>query len=201
MPVLVKTNLCAWAKVFQPAHVSQSCGPCRVPLQYLTNCCHWRDMVLAVGPGVLIPRPETELLIDFAQQVSHATHHILCPLQVSHCPELVATMLIVIALKKTQSHNAVGLAKEARLGCRPVAGPGHRQWSYCIRACQHFTQSHSGTLCLLSSLCAIARCPHHMSHKVQHASDATQCTSCQGVKSVTDTLGSVALGVCLGCSH
>ncbi|KAL3134001.1 hypothetical protein ABBQ32_008440 [Trebouxia sp. C0010 RCD-2024] len=40
----------------------------RVPLQYLNNCCHWRDMVLAVGPGVLIPRPETELLIDFAQQ-------------------------------------------------------------------------------------------------------------------------------------
>lgn len=42
---------------------------CRVPLQYLNNCCHWRDLVLAVGPDVLIPRPETELLIDFAQQV------------------------------------------------------------------------------------------------------------------------------------
>ena len=43
---------------------------CRVPLQYLTNTVHWRELVLAVGPGVLIPRPETELLIDFAQQVS-----------------------------------------------------------------------------------------------------------------------------------
>ena len=41
----------------------------RVPLQYLNNCCHWRDMILAVGPGVLIPRPETEMLIDLAQQV------------------------------------------------------------------------------------------------------------------------------------
>ena len=38
----------------------------RVPFQYLTNAAHWRDMVLAVQPGVLIPRPETELLIDFA---------------------------------------------------------------------------------------------------------------------------------------
>jgi release factor glutamine methyltransferase len=41
----------------------------RVPLQYLTGSAHWRDLVLAVGPGVLIPRPETELLIDFAKQV------------------------------------------------------------------------------------------------------------------------------------
>ena len=38
----------------------------RVPFQYLTSAAHWRDMVLAVQPGVLIPRPETELLIDFA---------------------------------------------------------------------------------------------------------------------------------------
>ena len=42
---------------------------CRVPLQYLTGSAHWRDLVLAVGPGALIPRPETELLIDFAQEV------------------------------------------------------------------------------------------------------------------------------------
>ena len=25
--------------------------------------------MLAVGPGVLIPRPETELMVDFAEQV------------------------------------------------------------------------------------------------------------------------------------
>lgn len=34
----------------------------RVPLQYLTNEAHWGDFVLEVGPGVLIPRPETEEL-------------------------------------------------------------------------------------------------------------------------------------------
>lgn len=40
----------------------------RVPLQYLNNCCHWRDFILAVGDGVLIPRPETEILIELAEQ-------------------------------------------------------------------------------------------------------------------------------------
>ena len=40
----------------------------RVPLQYLTGSAYWRDLVLAVGPGVLIPRPETELMVDFAEQ-------------------------------------------------------------------------------------------------------------------------------------
>ena len=39
----------------------------RVPYQYLAGACHWYDMVLAVGPGVLIPRPETEELLDLAK--------------------------------------------------------------------------------------------------------------------------------------
>lgn len=37
-----------------------------MPLAYLTHSAHWRDVVLAVGPGVLIPRPETELMLDLA---------------------------------------------------------------------------------------------------------------------------------------
>jgi len=40
-----------------------------VPLQYLLGVCPWRDLTLQVGPGVLIPRPETELLIELAQQL------------------------------------------------------------------------------------------------------------------------------------
>ena len=36
------------------------------PLQYLTGLCPWRDLELRVGPGVLIPRQETELLVDLA---------------------------------------------------------------------------------------------------------------------------------------
>lgn len=38
------------------------------PLQYLAGCCPWRDLDLAVAPGVLIPRQETELLVDLALQ-------------------------------------------------------------------------------------------------------------------------------------
>lgn len=52
----------------------------RVPLQYLTNTAHWRDIQLTVSSSVLIPRPETELLIDFAREVldqlgSQRDHH------------------------------------------------------------------------------------------------------------------------------
>ena len=37
----------------------------REPLQYLTGRAFFRDLELAVSPAVLIPRPETELLVDF----------------------------------------------------------------------------------------------------------------------------------------
>ena len=36
------------------------------PLQYITGEAAYRDLVLEVGPGVFIPRPETELLVDVA---------------------------------------------------------------------------------------------------------------------------------------
>ncbi|MDJ1176203.1 peptide chain release factor N(5)-glutamine methyltransferase [Roseofilum capinflatum] len=36
----------------------------RVPLQYLIGELSWRNFKLQVAPGVLIPRPETELVID-----------------------------------------------------------------------------------------------------------------------------------------
>jgi len=36
------------------------------PLQYLVGLCPWRDFELHVAPGVLIPRQETECLVDLA---------------------------------------------------------------------------------------------------------------------------------------
>jgi release factor glutamine methyltransferase len=39
----------------------------RVPVQYLVGETQWRRFRLAVTPAVLIPRPETELIIDIAQ--------------------------------------------------------------------------------------------------------------------------------------
>jgi release factor glutamine methyltransferase len=38
----------------------------RVPLQHLTGVSYFRHLELAVGPGVFVPRPETELLVDAA---------------------------------------------------------------------------------------------------------------------------------------
>jgi release factor glutamine methyltransferase len=44
------------------------------PLQYLVGVCPWRDLELAVAPGVLIPRPETELLVDLALDAWEGDH-------------------------------------------------------------------------------------------------------------------------------
>ncbi|USQ75707.1 peptide chain release factor N(5)-glutamine methyltransferase [Ornithinimicrobium cryptoxanthini] len=38
----------------------------RVPLQHLTGQAHFRHLTLRVGPGVFVPRPETEVLVDLA---------------------------------------------------------------------------------------------------------------------------------------
>ena len=38
----------------------------RVPLQHLTGQAYFRHLELAVGPGVFVPRPETELLVEAA---------------------------------------------------------------------------------------------------------------------------------------
>lgn len=47
----------------------------RVPLQHLTGVAHFRRVDLAVGPGVFVPRPETEtvaqLVIDRAAGLAH----------------------------------------------------------------------------------------------------------------------------------
>lgn len=42
----------------------------RVPVQYLIGETPWRNFSLIVSPAVLIPRPETELIIDIAQQLA-----------------------------------------------------------------------------------------------------------------------------------
>jgi release factor glutamine methyltransferase len=42
----------------------------RVPVQYLIGETPWRNFALKVSPDVLIPRPETELIIDIAQNLT-----------------------------------------------------------------------------------------------------------------------------------
>ena len=47
----------------------------RIPLQHITGVAHFRYLELAVGPGVFIPRPETEsvvqLVIDHVKGMTH----------------------------------------------------------------------------------------------------------------------------------
>ncbi|PZO45057.1 MAG: peptide chain release factor N(5)-glutamine methyltransferase [Pseudanabaena frigida] len=40
----------------------------RIPIQYLTGSVTWRNLELQVSPAVLIPRPETELIIDIVAE-------------------------------------------------------------------------------------------------------------------------------------
>ena len=44
----------------------------RVPLQHLTGVAHFRHVELQVGPGVFVPRPETELLAGWAVERARA---------------------------------------------------------------------------------------------------------------------------------
>ncbi|GGA04892.1 peptide chain release factor N(5)-glutamine methyltransferase [Okeania sp. KiyG1] len=48
----------------------------KVPLQYLTGVTYWRNFSLNVGSGVLIPRPETECLIDLVVAATHNVSHL-----------------------------------------------------------------------------------------------------------------------------
>ena len=42
----------------------------RRPVQYLVGQCHWRNFRLKVTPDVLIPRPETEIIIDIVAEIT-----------------------------------------------------------------------------------------------------------------------------------
>ena len=44
----------------------------RIPLQHLTGVAYFRNLTLAVGPGVFIPRPETEAVAELAIQALRA---------------------------------------------------------------------------------------------------------------------------------
>lgn len=47
----------------------------RVPLQHLVGVAHFRHVELAVGPGVFVPRPETELLAGWAIEQARQPEH------------------------------------------------------------------------------------------------------------------------------
>lgn len=40
----------------------------RLPFQYVVGFEHWRDLILSVEEGVLIPRPETEIIVNLVNK-------------------------------------------------------------------------------------------------------------------------------------
>ncbi|MFQ6170073.1 peptide chain release factor N(5)-glutamine methyltransferase [Oryzobacter sp. R7] len=65
----------------------------RVPLQHLTGCAHFRRLTLAVGPGVFVPRPETEVAAGLAVEAARAAGE--SPLVVDLCTGSGAIALAV----------------------------------------------------------------------------------------------------------
>lgn len=57
-------DACFWAAVAR--------REAREPLQYITGRAYFRYLELAVGPGVFVPRPETEVVVDWAVGTLHA---------------------------------------------------------------------------------------------------------------------------------
>jgi release factor glutamine methyltransferase len=84
----------------------------RVPVQYLVQAAPWRQFRLRVSPAVLIPRPETELLIDLAIAAAESAN-----LTVGHWADLgtgsgAIAIGLAVALPAATIH-AVDLSAEA----------------------------------------------------------------------------------------
>ena len=65
----------------------------RIPLQHLTGRAHFRRLTLAVGPGVFVPRPETEVVAGLAIEAARAVAD--APLVVDLCTGSGAIALAV----------------------------------------------------------------------------------------------------------
>ncbi len=82
----------------------------RVPLQHLTGTVCFAGLELAVGPGVFVPRPETELLVDLGTEAAQGRQ---APVVVDLCTGSGAVALAVKAgLPRARVH-AVELSGHA----------------------------------------------------------------------------------------
>jgi release factor glutamine methyltransferase len=81
----------------------------RVPLQHLTGTAAMGEVELAVGPGVFVPRPETELLFAWALAQLAATGHEHRPLVVDLCTGSGALALAIAHARPDAEVHAVEL--------------------------------------------------------------------------------------------
>lgn len=85
----------------------------RVPLQHLTGRSFMGEIDLAVGPGVFVPRPETELLFAWALAHLEAVRHDHTPVVVDLCTGSGALALAVAHARPDADVHAVELDLEA----------------------------------------------------------------------------------------
>ena len=83
----------------------------RVPLQHLTGRAHFRHLTLSVGPGVFVPRPETELAAGLA--ITAAATAGEAPVVVDLCTGSGAIALSVAMEAPTSTVYAVELSPDA----------------------------------------------------------------------------------------
>ena len=91
----------------------------RVPLQHLTGRAPFRSLELRVGPGVFVPRPETEMLVDAALEAAPHGGRI-----VDLCTGSGAIALAIKAERPDLEVYAVELSEEAAawaaLNCKQI---------------------------------------------------------------------------------
>ncbi len=87
----------------------------RIPLQHLTGVAHFRRLDLAVGPGVFVPRPESEVLVSLV--LSHlgtlALHQSWRPIVVDLCTGSGAIALAIATEVPCTDVHAVELSPDA----------------------------------------------------------------------------------------
>ncbi|WP_122260973.1 peptide chain release factor N(5)-glutamine methyltransferase [Ornithinimicrobium cerasi] len=82
----------------------------RVPLQHLTGTAHFAGLDLSVGPGVFVPRPETEVMVELALS---ALEGIERPTVVDLCTGSGAVALALASRRPDSRVGAVELSVEA----------------------------------------------------------------------------------------
>jgi release factor glutamine methyltransferase len=86
----------------------------RTPLQHLTGQAPFRDLVLDVGPGVFVPRPETEVVAGEAvEEARHLVQVGRRPVVVDLCTGSGAIALSVATEVPGSDVHAVELSQEA----------------------------------------------------------------------------------------
>ncbi|MGW6622073.1 peptide chain release factor N(5)-glutamine methyltransferase [Nocardia sp. NPDC055002] len=94
----------------------------RIPLQHLTGTAAMGEIDLAVGPGVFVPRPETELLFAWALGYLGTLTHDHTPIVVDLCTGSGALALAIAHARPDAEVHAVELDPDALSWARRNAG-------------------------------------------------------------------------------